>query len=123
MSKPSLIEKIKKIILEKDPNSIKSINCDFEGEFNYENLVKYWKTCKVEDELCKEFLNIKNFKSSHNIGVFSLFYFKDNTQFLALGKSEDSLLYFDIKCPQYQKVLSNAMSNDRELFVLSYWII
>ena len=136
MSKFDLISRIKKIISEQDPNQIKSISCNFDildekdQEYTYQNLIKYWKIKEDEnDELSNEYYNIKKLNSNKeislktNIGVVSLFYFKDKNRFLAVGKHDNDLFHFSIKCQEYQKVLSNAINNKNELFVLTYWII
>lgn len=136
MSKFDLISRIKKIISEQDPNQIKSISCNFDildekdQEYTYQNLIKYWKTKEDEnDELSNEYYNIKKLNSNKDIslktdiGVVSLFYFKDKKRFLAVGKHDNDLFHFSIKCPEYQKVLSSAISDQNELFVLTYWIM
>ena len=136
MSKFDLISRIKKIISEQDPNQIKSISCNFDildekdQEYTYQNLIKYWKTKEDEnDELSNEYYNIKKLNSNKDIslktdiGVVSLFYFKDKKRFLAVGKHDNNLFHFSIKCPEYQKVLSSAISDQNELFVLTYWIM
>ena len=136
MSKFDLISRIKKIISEQDPNQIKSISCNFDildekdQEYTYQNLIKYWKTKEDEnDELSNEYYNIKKLNSNKDIslktdiGVVSLFYFKDKKRFLAVGKHDNDLFHFSIKCPEYQKVLSSAISDPNELFVLTYWIM
>jgi len=130
MSKFDFIDKIKRILSKEDPNQIKSISCNFDilnkenQDFTYTNLINYWKTqTDKEDELYQEYNNINNFESDKGIGVVSLFYFKDNKKFLAIGKQGKDLFHFDLKCPQYQKVLSNAITSDNEIFVLTYWIL
>ena len=143
MNKFDLMTRVKNIISEKEPNQIKSISCNFDildeedQEYTYRNLIKYWKLKKsqlpqgndttTEDELANEYINIEKLNQDSDlktsIGVFSLFYFKDNKRFLAVGKYKNELFHFSIKCPQYQKVLSNAMTLKNELFVLTYWIL
>ena len=136
MNKFDLISQVKKIISSKDPNQIKSISCNFDildendREFNYHNLIKYWKKeTKEEDEVVKEYINIKMMNSNKDIslkatvGIFSLFYFKNRNNFLAVGKHQEDMFHFRVKCEQYQKVLSNAINYENELFVLTYWLI
>lgn len=127
----NIIDKIKMIIKNKEPNKIISIECDFSdmsgcNDYNYYNLVNYWKYIennKIENNsLFKEYSNIKDFKNKTNFGIFSLFYFKNSKNCLAVGKFNDEMFHLDIKCPEYQKVLSEALTSENELFVLSYWI-
>ena len=135
----NLLEKIKHIIKTREPNniSIEVINSEFNNTLNkdinndtniytYSNLIKYWKAKDVEEKnmetLYKLYKNIKNF-SNENCGIFSLFYFKDNKNFLTIGKDDNELFYLDIKCKEYQKILSNALDKNNELFVLTYWIL
>ena len=116
MKKFYLIDKIKKIISEREPNKIKSIFCNFDFleednvDYNYNNLIRYWKEKKDEDdELVKEYSNIKDMK--------------DNARFLAVGKNNNDMFHLDLKCPEYQKVLTNAISSENELYILTYWIL
>ena len=43
-------------------------------------------------------------------------------EILAVGKFNNEMFHLDIKCPEYQKILSEALTLENELFVLSYWI-
>ena len=129
MDNLDLIEKIKRIISNKEPNKIKSIECNFDllgikdVEYNYNNLIEYWKKQTDEkDELKIEYSNIKEMKQENNIGIISLFYFKDSKKFLAVGKNKNDMFHLDLKCPEYQKVLNIAISSKEELYILSYWI-
>lgn len=130
MKKFYLIDKIKKIISEREPNKIQSIFCNFDFleednvDYNYNNLIRYWKEKKDEDdELVKEYSSIKDMKQDKKIGIISLFYFKDNVRFLAVGKNNNDMFHLDLKCPEYQKVLTNAISSKNELYILTYWIM
>ena len=127
----NIITKIKNIIKNNEPNKIDSIECDFSdmsgcSDYNYYTLVNYWKHIetnnKENDDLFKEYSSIKNFKNKNNFGIFSLFYFKNSKNCLAVGKFNDEMFHLDIKCPEYQKILSEALKLDNELFILSYWI-
>ena len=129
MDNLDLIEKIKRIISDREPNKIKSIKCNFDllgiknVEYNYNNLIEYWKKQTDEkDELKIEYSSIKDMKQEKKIGIISLFYFKNNPRFLAVGKNKNEMFHFDLKCPEYQKVLDNAIIEKEEIFVLSYWI-
>ena len=62
-------------------------------------------------------------KQDKKIGIISLFYFKDNARFLAVGKNNNDMFHLDLKCPEYQKVLTNAISSKNELYILTYWIM
>ena len=90
-----LIEIVKNIILNNEPNKL-----------------KYWKYIennKIENNsLSKEYSNIKDFKNSKNC--------------LVVGKFNDEIFHLDIRCLEYQKVLSGVLTLENKLFVLSYWI-
>lgn len=123
-----LIELVKNIILNNEPNKIISYYVDFKdynNNYNYINLLKYWKeesNKNISKSILKEYECIINFDSK-NIGIFSIFYFKNQNNFLAFGKYNDELFYLDLKCPQYSKIFDEAIEQDNELYVLSYWIL
>lgn len=131
-----LINKIKDIVTKTDPNQILSINCDFSDmdcstKYNYHQLVNYWKflensKTKDNNEVYLQYKKIKDFSTENinkNIGIFSLFYFKGSSNFLSVGKYQSDMFYLDLKCQEYQKILSNAIDFDNELYVLTYWIL
>ena len=127
-----LIERIKLIVSKNEPNSInllevEKINVE---ENNYRELMNYWQSVekkeKEADKVYEEYKKIKDFyqdNNNYNIGMFSLFYFKDSGNFLSVGNYENELFYMEVKCKEYENVLSNAMDNNNELFVLTYWIL
>tara|TARA_B100000524_G_scaffold338870_1_gene230700 strand:- start:1466 stop:1846 length:381 start_codon:yes stop_codon:yes gene_type:complete len=123
-----LIEIVKNIILTKEPNKITSYYVDFknyDNNYNYINLLKYWKEESKKNnsnEILKEYENINKFDNK-NIGIFSIFYFKNQNNFLAFGKYYDELFYLDVKCLQYSKIFDEVIEQDNELYVLSYWIL
>lgn len=122
-----LLSKIKKIIEEKEPNKIKMIFCNFgDNEYNYNNLINYINTMDLkdkdsDDELFDEYKKIRDF-DNNSVGIFSLFYFKGLTNFLAIVKSNKQLYFFNIKCSQYQNVLNRALTSKNQIYVLTYWI-
>lgn len=127
MNNFDLIDKIKKIVETKEPNKIKSIIAELPTETNYNNLLKFWKETEKnnpssKNEIYLEYKNLIDFKNK-NLGIFSLFYIKNCKNFLTVAKKDDGIYYFDIKCNQYQNVLSNAMTSQDEVFVLTYWIV
>ena len=132
----NLVNIIKNIMAKREPNKIESIECNFEDlseeyQYNYVDLIKYWKHIEKKDknskdEIYQEYKKIKDFgfnEQKSNVGIFSLFYFKDNERFLSLGKFKDEFFHLDIKCPEYQKVLSDVIEKENEVFILTYWII
>lgn len=124
----TILNQIKDIVKTREPNKINSLLCNFTtNKYDYSNLMNYWKMIEKndkdsKDELYLEYKNIKNFNNG-NIGICSLFYFKKNNNFLALAKKDNGIYYMNLKCDKYQDVLSNAINNINELFILSYWII
>lgn len=127
----NIIIKIKNIIKNNEPNKIDSIECDFSDmsgctDYNYYTLVNYWKYIDVNkienNNLFKEYNSIKNFENKKDFGLFSLFYFKNSKNCLAVGKYNNEMFHLDIKCPEYQKILSEALTLENELFILTYWI-
>lgn len=125
-----LIDRIKLIVSKNDPNLINLLTIDNNKVLknNYQELMNFWKNAKENEdsEVYKEYLKIKNINKENfnsNIGIFSLFYFKGCDNFLSVGNYENDIFYMEIKCKQYENVLSNAMDNENELFVLTYWIL
>ena len=128
----NIINKIKIIIKNNEPNKINSIICNFSdmsgcNDYNYYSLINYLKYVEINklenNDLFKEYSNIKDFENKKNFGIFSLFYFKDSKNCLVIGKYNNEMFHLDIKCLEYQKVLSEVLTLKNEIFILSYWIL
>ena len=123
-----LMNLINNIIVKKEPNKIISYYSNLpDNKYDYTNLLKFWKDCSGNDEnneTYQEYIKIKNFNLlDNNVGIVSLFYFKNQEKFLAIGKYKNELFHLGINCPEYKKVLENAITDDSELYVLTYWIM
>ena len=124
----NLIDLVKNIIQNDEPNNITSFYVDFEifkDEYSYNHLLNYWKDVKDKDKTNKLYLEYKKINEFDNksIGIFSLFYFKNKDNFLTFGKYKNDLFHLDVKCPEYKKVLDHIIDRPNELYVLTYWII
>ena len=131
-----LIDRIKLIVSKNDPNSINLLQVDNNKvtENSYKALIDYWESVnkneKEPDNVYNEYKKIIDFSNKtesenkcSNVGLFSLFYFKGAINFLSIGSFENEIFYMELKCKEYEKVLSNAMEHNNELFVLTYWIL
>lgn len=120
-----LIEYVYNIIKTRDPNSIKEIDVNYieteTGKLDYSDIVHYWKNNK-DDEITKEYNNIKISNIPNIMGIFTMFYLKGKDNFLTVGKFNGDLFHLDVKCKEYSEILNQVMDSDKSLFLLSYWI-
>ena len=122
-----VVLKIKEIIEKRDPNNIRLIDCNFgDKEYNYNNLIEYLQNIEKVDrdsdnELFVYYKTIRDFKNEA-VGIFSLFYFKNFNNFLAVGKKDNKLFLFNVRCSQYQDILSRGIKNNNQIYILTYWI-
>jgi len=120
-----LIEYVHNIIKTRDPNSIKEICINYvkkeTDKLEYSDIVQHWKI-NNDDEVTKEYNNIKISEIPNIMGLFTMFYLKGKENFLTVGKFSGDMFHLDIKCKEYSEILNQVIDSDKSIFLLSYWI-